>query len=145
MIRATINNRVYEFAEGISILDAARSVGIEVPTLCHDLRLKPIGSCRMCLVEIEGRPHPQTSCNTLLSDGMVIATHTPALEHERQMLLRMLAQDHPPDVFAQFPDKQFHRLASRKSRQVDRRRQERRLHYSSANHRLFGELSTFMK
>ena len=108
-IRATINGHSQDFAEGVSILDAAKSVGIDVPTLCHDPRLKPIGSCRMCLVQVEGRPHPLTSCNNQLVDGMVISTHTPALEHERKMLLRMLAQDHPPDMLSRFPDKEFHR------------------------------------
>jgi formate dehydrogenase major subunit len=111
MIRATINGQSHEFAEGVSILDAAKSVGIDIPTLCHDPRLKPIGSCRMCLAQVEGRPHPLTSCNTALSEGMSISTHTPALEHERAMLLRMLARDHPADVFKRFPDKQFHRHA----------------------------------
>jgi formate dehydrogenase major subunit len=109
VIRATINGQSHEFAEGVSILDAVKSAGIDVPTLCHDPRLKPIGSCRMCLVQVEGRPHPLTSCNNQLADGMVISTHTPALEHERKMLLRMLAQDHPADVFRRFPDKDFHR------------------------------------
>ena len=108
MIRATINNRVYEFADRITILDAARSVGIDIPTLCNDPRLKPIGSCRMCLVQVEARPDPLTACVNQLADGMVISTHTPALERERKMLLRMLAQDHPADVFQRFPDKQFH-------------------------------------
>ena len=111
MIRATINGQPNEFREGMSILDAARSIGIDIPTLCHDPRLKPIGSCRMCLVQVEGRPHPLTSCNTALADGMVISTHTPALEQERRMLLRMLAQDHPADVFRSFPGKEFHRQA----------------------------------
>ena len=109
MIRATINGQSHEFVEGVSILSAAKSIGIDIPTLCDDSRLKPIGSCRMCLVEIEGHPHPLTSCNTALTEGMSISTHTPALEHERTMLLRMLAQDHPADVFSSFPDKQFHR------------------------------------
>ena len=113
MIRATIDGRSHEFADGVSILDAAQWIGIDIPTLCHDPRLKPIGSCRMCLVQIEGHPHPLTSCNTALTEGMSISTHTPALEHERTMLLRMLAQDHPADVFSSFPDKQFHRHAGR--------------------------------
>ena len=112
MIRATLNGQANEFAQGVSILDAARSVGIDIPTLCHDPRLKPIGSCRMCLVQVEGCPHPLTSCNNQLLDGMVISTHTPAVERERKMLLQMLAQDHPSDVFQRFPSKLFHRLAS---------------------------------
>jgi ferredoxin len=76
MVRATINNGAYEFANGISILDAARAAGIDIPTLCHDPRLRPIGACRMCLVQVEGRPHPLTACNNQLADGMVISTHT---------------------------------------------------------------------
>ena len=90
-------------------MNAAKSVGIDVPTLCHDPRLKPIGTCRMCLVQVEGRPHPLTSCDNQLVEGMVISTHTPTLEHERQMLLRMLAQDHPSDLVHRCPDKEFHR------------------------------------
>jgi formate dehydrogenase major subunit len=113
VIRATINGELREFTGGgMSILDAARSAGIDIPTLCHDPRLKPIGGCRLCLVQVEGWPHPVTSCNSSLADGMTILTHTPALERERASLLRMLAQDHPADVFSRFPDKEFHRRAS---------------------------------
>src|SRR5688572_15936193 len=65
----------------------------------------------MCLVEIERKPHPVTACNTLLTDGMVISTHTPALENERRMLLKMLAQDHPGDGLHNTPDKPFYRYA----------------------------------
>jgi len=111
VMKATINGDIFEFEDGISILDACRSIELEIPTLCNDQRLKPIGSCRMCLVQVQGRPHPLTSCNTQLADGMVISTHTPALEHERKILLRMLAKDYPADAFRQFPGKDFHRLA----------------------------------
>lgn len=111
MIEATLNGQKSQFKDGVTILDACRATGLDIPTLCNDPRLKPIGSCRMCLVQVEGRPHPHTSCNTHLEDGMVIYTHTPALEHERQMLLRMLAKDHPADVFRHFPEKAFHQLA----------------------------------
>jgi formate dehydrogenase major subunit len=113
MIEATLNGQTSQFEDGVTILDACRSVGLKIPTLCNDPRLKPIGSCRMCLVQVEGRPHPLTSCNTHLTQGMVISTHTPALEHERQTLLRMLAKDHPADVFRRFPEKPFHQLALR--------------------------------
>ena len=113
MIEATLNGKTMQFADGVTILDACRSVGLKIPTLCNDPRLKPIGSCRICLVQVEGRPHPITSCNTHLAQGMVISTHTPALEEERRMLLRMLAKDHPADVFRAFPEKPFHRLALR--------------------------------
>lgn len=111
MIETTINGQQYQFETGISVLDACRSAGIEIPTLCHDERLKPIGSCRMCLVEIEGKTHPISSCNTPLSDGMRIATHTSKLEDERRMILRMLAQDHPSDGLQNTPEKPFYRYA----------------------------------
>ncbi|MFN0109394.1 MAG: 2Fe-2S iron-sulfur cluster-binding protein [Blastocatellia bacterium] len=77
---ATINYQTHEFQEGVSILDALRSLKIEVPTLCHDDRLKPCGSCRLCLVDVQGSSHPIAACNTPLADGMVIESHSPELE-----------------------------------------------------------------
>jgi formate dehydrogenase major subunit len=96
-MQASINGQQYQFKDGVSVLDACRSAGIAIPTLCHDDRLKAIGSCRMCLVEIEGKSHPVSACTTLLAEGMSISTHTPALENERRMILKMLAQDHPAE------------------------------------------------
>ena len=65
----------------------------------------------MCLVEIERKPRPLTACNTLITDGMVVSTHTPALENERRMLLKMLAQDHPAGGLYKTPEKPFYRYA----------------------------------
>ena len=107
-MKVSINGKQHEFKDGISVLDACRSAGIAIPTLCHDARLKPIGSCRMCLVEVDGKPRPVSACNTLLTDGMSIATHTPALENERRMILRMLAQDHPGSDLETTPHKPFY-------------------------------------
>lgn len=111
MIEVSINGQRHRFAGGISILAACRSAGIAIPTLCHDERLKPIGSCRLCLVEIDGKPHPITACNTPLRDGMEISTHTPMLENERRMILKMLAQDHPADGLQNAPEKPFYGYA----------------------------------
>ena len=86
MFETSINGQRYRFNEGISVLDACRSTGIDIPTLCHDERLKPIGSCRMCLVELDGKSRPVPSCDTLLTGDMVISTHTPTLENERLIL-----------------------------------------------------------
>ena len=112
-MKASINGQQYQFADGLSVLEACRSAEIKIPTLCHDSRLKPVGSCRMCLVEIEGKSHPVAACNTPLADGMSISTHTPALENERRMILRMLAQDHPRAVLTKSPDKPFYRQSLR--------------------------------
>ena len=111
MAKAVINSQPYEFEGSLSILEASRALGIEIPTLCHDERLKAIGSCRMCLVKVEGKPHPMTACNTSLIDGMEISTHIPALENERRALLKMLAQDHPGEGLRQTPEKPFYRYA----------------------------------
>ncbi len=111
LITATINGRPNQFEEGVSILEAARALGIEIPTLCNDERLRPIGSCRLCLVQVDGKPRPLTACHTPLADGMVISTHTAALEWERCSLLKMLAQDHPGEGLRKAPDKPFYRYA----------------------------------
>jgi formate dehydrogenase major subunit len=109
MLHVTINQQEHSFAAGQTILQALRTQGIEVPTLCHDDRLKPCGDCRMCLVEIAGRPHPVTACNSLLAEGMQIETHTAALEAERRALLQMWGQRYPVEAVREAPDKPFHR------------------------------------
>ncbi|HEU4510837.1 MAG TPA: formate dehydrogenase subunit alpha [Pyrinomonadaceae bacterium] len=111
-MKVSINGRQYHFEQGISVLDACSSAGIAIPTLCHDERLKPIGSCRMCLVEIEGQSRLVPACTTLLTDGMSILTHTPALENERGMILRMLARDHPDGTLQQTSKKPFYQQAA---------------------------------
>ena len=108
MLHATINRKSYAFRETGSILEAARSLGIEVPTLCHDERLKPAGACRLCVVEVEGWPHPAISCHTPLSDGMVIRTETDALRAERKGVLSLLAHRYPREALQQAPNKTFH-------------------------------------
>ena len=65
----------------------------------------------MCLVEIDGKSRPVPACSTALEEGMVISTHTPALENERCMILKMLAQDYPGHGHLKAPEKPFHRYA----------------------------------
>lgn len=113
MIRAKINGSDVEFDHSITILAAARSLGIEIPTLCNDDRLKPVGACRMCLVEVKGSSRETVSCSTLLSDGMEVLTHSEPIEDARRWNLKMLAGTYPADAFVTFPDKQFHRLATK--------------------------------
>jgi len=109
MLRATVNGKRHEFRDDSSILEALRSLGIEVPTLCHDDRLKPQGACRLCVVSVKGRPHPVVSCHTLLTEGMEIETETPELRAERPGVLSLLAHRYPKDTVSRFPDKPLHR------------------------------------
>ena len=77
------------------MLDAIRAAGADVPRLCHDDRIKPIGACRLCIVQIEGQARPVAACTTPAADGMVIQTHTPEIESLRKTNLSLIAQQYP--------------------------------------------------
>lgn len=109
MLQVTINGQAHSFPEGLTINEALRKIAIEVPTLCHDDRLDPYGSCRLCTVEVRGMNSLVTACNTALREGMEILTHSPEVQGVRRTLLGLLAKDYPAEAVAQFPEKQFHR------------------------------------
>lgn len=111
MIQAKINGETKEFGDGISILEACRSLGIDIPTLCHDDRIKPSGHCRMCIVEVRGTARATASCQTILQDKMEVVTHSPRIERTRKADLQMLTRNYPLEDFLLHPDKKFHRLA----------------------------------
>ena len=100
-MRITIDGLELDADEGQTVLDVARQAGIEVPTLCHDDRLKPAGACRMCLVEVEGQRRLQPSCAWQATDGMVVRTDSERVVKNRQMLLSLYVADHPIDVDGQ--------------------------------------------
>ena len=110
MLQLTINGQKHQFREGVSILHALRSLKIEIPAVCYDERTKPYGGCRLCVVRVNGGAHPVIACDTQISEGMTIDTHTPEVEEWRRSLLRLLAQQYPADSLHQFPGKEFHRL-----------------------------------
>jgi len=82
---------------GTSILRAARESGVDIPKLCATDSLKPFGSCRMCLVEVEGRNGYPASCTTQIEDGMKIRTQTDALSKLRRNVMELYISDHPLD------------------------------------------------
>ena len=91
----TINGKAVSGVAGQTILDVARENGIRIPTLCYSPKIEPVGSCRLCLVEIEGVATPATACTTPIRDGMVVETHTPAVEMLRRETLKLLLLRHP--------------------------------------------------
>lgn len=97
MIGLTIDNKKVLVPKGTTVLEAARQLKIEVPTLCFDERMKPHGGCRLCLVEIAGMRRPVTSCTTPAEDGMVVRTKTEHLERLRKTTVELLLSDHPND------------------------------------------------
>ena len=109
MLRVMINGKSVQLQDGGLILDALRAAAVDVPTLCHDPRLKPVGACRLCVVEVKGWGRPVTACNTPILDGMEIQTHTPEIEQSRRTLLHLLAREYPLEPVDRFPEKEFHR------------------------------------
>jgi formate dehydrogenase major subunit len=82
---------------GTSVLRAAALAGIEIPKLCATDSLDAFGSCRLCLVEVEGRPGTPASCTTPCTPGMTVATQTPRLERLRRGVMELYISDHPLD------------------------------------------------
>ena len=76
MVTLTIDDRVITVEDKTTILEAARSVGIRIPTLCYLKDINQIGACRVCVVEVEGCPTLVASCNALCEEGMVVRTNT---------------------------------------------------------------------
>ena len=90
MPQLLIDDQHVDFVEGETVLDAARAAGIHVPTLCHHPDLPDVGSCRICLVEIEGSEHLVPACKHLASANLRVRTHTQATQAARRMVLQML-------------------------------------------------------
>jgi formate dehydrogenase major subunit len=109
MLQVTVNGAAHSFPEGLTINQALGRIGLEVPTLCHDERLKPYGSCRLCSVEVKGAPALVTACNTQIRDGMEVLTHSPTVQGVRRTLLGLLAADYPAEAVEEYPEKEFHR------------------------------------
>ncbi len=97
MLKLTIDGKQIEVDEGTTVLEASRKLGIDVPTLCHDDRLKPFGACRLCIVEIKGMPKPVTSCTTPAVNGMEVKTNSEKLYRLRKTTVELLLSDHPND------------------------------------------------
>jgi formate dehydrogenase major subunit len=94
MIELTIDGVKVEVSEGTTIWEAARAQGIEIPALCHDPRLEPVGVCRMCAVDVGARVLA-ASCVRACEPGMEVKTATPAVESHRKMLTELLMSDQP--------------------------------------------------
>ena len=96
-IKLTIDNKEVETDRGKTILEAARENGIRIPTLCYYKKLLPIGSCRICIVEVEGYANPIASCTTPALEGMKVITQSDRLFMMRQNYLKFLLIHHPLD------------------------------------------------
>ncbi|HRJ42006.1 MAG TPA: molybdopterin-dependent oxidoreductase, partial [Caldilineaceae bacterium] len=91
----TINGQSIHFAAGATVLETALAHGIDIPRLCYHPALKPSGGCRLCLVEIAGRPAPAPSCGLLCADGMAVETESQQLTAMRRDIIDLFVSDHP--------------------------------------------------
>ncbi|MBI2193374.1 MAG: formate dehydrogenase subunit alpha [Planctomycetes bacterium] len=95
MIALTLDGQVVTVEEGTTLWEAARQVGIHVPTLCHSPGLRPVGVCRVCAVEVKGARVLAPSCVRLCEDQMVVSTRSEKVLDARRMLIELLLADHP--------------------------------------------------
>ncbi len=90
MAKITIDGKTIEVENGTTVLNAARQLEVDIPTLCDHPELTPYGGCRLCLVEVEGARTLQPSCTLPVSDGMVVKTETEKIREARKFVLSMI-------------------------------------------------------
>jgi len=97
VITIEVNKKPLRVREGEMLLAALRRAGINVPTLCEVPDLLPSGACRLCVVEVEGRPNLAPSCATPVAAGMKVMTHSPRAVRARKTIVELLLANHPDD------------------------------------------------
>lgn len=97
MTKLKIDNIEVDVSEGTTILEAAKTIGREIPHFCYHPRLSIAGNCRMCLVEVEGVKNPVISCRETVREGMTVRTNTDAVKKMRADILEFILINHPLD------------------------------------------------
>src|SRR5512136_2359111 len=97
MVSLTIDGKAVSVPVGATILDAARQLGIHIPTLCWLEKVSPTGACRVCVVDVEGVARPMTACNTPVKEGIVVTTSNEKLEAIRKQVMELMLVNHPLD------------------------------------------------
>ncbi|WP_037351752.1 NADH-quinone oxidoreductase subunit NuoG [Anaplasma marginale] len=97
MVKVVVNSTEIEVEEGVTVLQACESAGVEIPRFCYHERLAIAGNCRMCLVEITGQPKLVASCAMPVSEGMEISTGSERVRKAREGVLELLLINHPLD------------------------------------------------
>ncbi|MFP4418852.1 MAG: NADH-dependent [FeFe] hydrogenase, group A6 [Chitinispirillaceae bacterium] len=94
MLKVTINNMKVEVPEGTTILEAAKQVGVKIPTLCHMEKREALGACRVCSVEVEGAKTLIAACAAPVMDNMVVRTNSRRARDARRMVVELLLSEH---------------------------------------------------
>jgi len=96
-VNLTVDGKKLTAPAGTLLIEACKSVGIEVPSFCYYPNLSLQGACRMCLVKVEKMPKLQTACTTVITEGMIVTTDSPEIKQARKSMLEMLLGNHPLD------------------------------------------------
>src|SRR4051812_19979510 len=96
-VTLTINGTKVTTKKGTLLVEAARQAGIDIPVFCYHPKLKPVGACRMCLVEIEKMPRLQTACTSPVAEGMVVTTTSANAIAAQNGVLELMLANHPLD------------------------------------------------
>ena len=114
IISLTMDGQKVSGPAGMTILEAAKKIGIEIPVLCHEEELKPSGNCRICVVEMEGSRTLVGSCHTPISEGMVIQTRSQRVLEARRATLELLLTGHTGSCVTDIEAREctLHKLAS---------------------------------
>ena len=96
-VKLKIDGQEVKVKKGTTILQAAKEVGIDIPTLCFLKDINEVGDCRICVVEVEGRKGFATSCIQTVEEGMVVHTHTPNVLEARHVILDLIISNHSKD------------------------------------------------
>ena len=97
LVNLIIDGQKVQVHEGTTILNAAKTVGIDIPTLCYLKDINNAGDCRMCIVEVEGRRGFATSCIQKVEEGMVVHTNSASVMEARKTVLDLLLSNHHKD------------------------------------------------
>ena len=96
-VTLTIDNIKVEVEQGSTVLDAAKKIGINIPTLCYMKDINAIGACRICVVEVVGARALQAACVAPVTEGMVVKTNSAAVRASRKMTLELIQSNHPQE------------------------------------------------
>ncbi len=96
-VTLTIDGRTITARKGTLLVEAAKQAGIEIPVFCYHPKLKPVGACRMCLVQVEKLPRLQTACTTPVGADMVVHTNTSEVVDAQNGVIELLLENHPLD------------------------------------------------
>ncbi len=96
-VTLTVDGKKITAPVGTLLIEACKTVGIEVPSFCYYPNLSLQGACRMCLVKVEKMPKLQTACTTVVSEGMIVTSDSPEIKQARKSMLEMLLGNHPLD------------------------------------------------